>query len=58
MQILLGRRGHYLQGDGEIDALFSGIKGAQTPLGGLNGGESITESGQEHIVQEGLRDLP
>ena len=32
-QILLGRQGHYLQGDGEIDALFSGIKGAQTPLG-------------------------
>ena len=29
-QILLGRRGHYLQGDGEINALFSGIKGAQT----------------------------
>ena len=32
-QILLGRRGHYLQGDGEINALFSGIKGAQTPWG-------------------------
>ena len=31
MQILLGRQGHYLQGDGEINALFSGIKGAQTP---------------------------
>ena len=30
-QILLGRRGLYLQGDGEINALFSGIKGAQTP---------------------------
>ena len=29
--MLLGRRGHYLQGDGEINALFSGIKGAQTP---------------------------
>ena len=27
----LGRRGHYLQGHGEINALFSGIKGAQTP---------------------------
>ena len=33
-QILLGRRGHYLLGDdGEIIALFSGIKGAQTPWG-------------------------
>ena len=32
-QILLGRRGNYLQGDGEINALFSGIKGAQTPWG-------------------------
>ena len=32
--MLLGRQGHYLQGDGEINALFSGIKGAQTPLGG------------------------
>ena len=35
MQILLGRQGNYLQGDGEINALFSGIKGAQTPPGGL-----------------------
>ena len=34
MQILLGIRGHYLQGDGEINALFLGIKGAQTPPGG------------------------
>ena len=25
-----------MQGDGEINALFSGIKGAQTPLVGLN----------------------
>ena len=33
-QILLGRRSHYLQGDGEINALFSGIKGAPTPPGG------------------------
>ena len=32
-KILLGRRGNYFQGSGEIDALFSGIKGAQTPLG-------------------------
>ena len=29
--MLLGRQGNYLQGDGEINALFSGIKGAQTP---------------------------
>ena len=29
--MLLGRRGNYLQGDGEINTLFSGIKGAQTP---------------------------
>ena len=42
-QILLGRRGHYLQGDGEINALFSGIKGAQTPpLGGGGGGLVIS----------------
>ena len=34
-QILLGRRGHYLQGDGEVNALFSGIKRAQTPPWGL-----------------------
>ena len=34
-KILLGRRGNYFQGNGEINALFSGIKGAQTPLGGL-----------------------
>ena len=34
-QILLGRRGNYLQEDGEINALFSGIQGAQTPLGVL-----------------------
>ena len=32
-QILLGRQGHNLQGGGEINALFSEIKGAQTPLG-------------------------
>ena len=31
--ILLGSRGNYFQGSGEINALFSGIKGAQTPLG-------------------------
>ena len=38
-KILLGRRGHYYQGDREINALFSGIKRAQTPpppLGGLS----------------------
>ena len=35
-KILLGSRGNYFQGSGEINALFSGIKGAQTPLGGLN----------------------
>ena len=29
----LGRQGNYLQGDWEMNALFSGIKGAQTPLG-------------------------
>ena len=29
--MLLGRRGNYLQGDAEINALFSGIKGVQTP---------------------------
>ena len=33
-QILLVRKGNYLQGSGEINALFSGIKGAQTPPGG------------------------
>ena len=32
-QTLSGRRGHYLQEDGEINALFSGIKGAQSPWG-------------------------
>ena len=31
IQILLGRRGHYLHGDREINALFSGNKRAQTP---------------------------
>ena len=44
-QILLGRQGHNLHGDGEINALFSGIKGAQTPPqggGGLTGG-SLTD---------------
>ena len=30
-QMLLGRRGNYLQGFGEINALFSGVKVAQTP---------------------------
>ena len=30
-KILLGSRGNYFQGSGEISALFSGIKGAQTP---------------------------
>ena len=34
-KILLGSRGNYFQGSGEINALFSGIKGAGTPLGGL-----------------------
>ena len=29
--ILLGSRGNYFQGFEEINALFSGIKGAQTP---------------------------
>ena len=33
-KILLGRQGNYFQGSGEINALFSGIKGAQTPPGG------------------------
>ena len=33
-KILLGSPGNYFQGSGEINALFSGIKGAQTPLGG------------------------
>ena len=32
-KILLGSRGNYFQGSGEINALFSCIKGAQTPLG-------------------------
>ena len=32
-KILLGSRGNYFQGSGEINALFSDIKGAQTPLG-------------------------
>ena len=36
VKILLGSQGNYFQGSGEINALFSGIKGAQTPpLGGL-----------------------
>ena len=39
-KIFLGSQGNYCQGSGEIDALFSGIKGAQTPLGGL-GGEAL-----------------
>ena len=30
-KILLGSRGNYFQGSGEINALFSGTKGAQTP---------------------------
>ena len=36
-KILLGSRGNYFQGSVEINALFSGIKGEQTPppLGGL-----------------------
>ena len=29
--MLFEGRGNYLQGDREINALFSGIKGAQTP---------------------------
>ena len=32
-KVLLGSRGNYFQGSWEINALFSGIKGAQTPLG-------------------------
>ena len=42
-KILLGSRGNYFQGSGEINALFSGIKGAQTPppRGGLS---SITST--------------
>ena len=35
-KILLGRQGNYFQGSGEINALFSGIKGAQTPPGGAS----------------------
>ena len=35
-KILLGSRGNYFQGSGEINALFSGIKGALTPLGGAS----------------------
>ena len=37
-KILLGSRCNYFEGSGEINALFSGIKGAQTPLGGLING--------------------
>ena len=33
-KILLGSRGKYFKGSGEINALFSGIKGAQAPSGG------------------------
>ena len=33
-KILLGSGGNYFQGSGEINALFSGIKGTQTPPGG------------------------
>ena len=40
-QILLGRQKNYLQGDGEMNALFSGIQRAQTPLGGLFPSEKI-----------------
>ena len=36
-KILLGSRGNYFQGSGEINALFSGIKGAQTPPPGGGG---------------------
>ena len=35
-KILLGSQGNYFQGSGEINALFSGIKGAQTPPGGAS----------------------
>ena len=35
-KILLGSRGNYFQGSGEINALFSGIKGAQTPPWGAS----------------------
>ena len=31
-----------MQGNGEINALFSGIKGAQTPPGGLNACSKIS----------------
>ena len=34
-KIILGRQGNYFQRFGEVDALFSGITGAQTPLGTL-----------------------
>ena len=34
-KINLGSRGNYFQGFGEIHALFSGIKGAQNPVGAL-----------------------
>ena len=30
-KVLIGSQGNYFQGSGEINALFSGIKGAQTP---------------------------
>ena len=35
-KILLGSQDNYFQGSGEINALFSGIKGAQTPPGGTS----------------------
>ena len=35
-KILLGSRGNCFHGFWEINALFSGIKGAQTPPGGLS----------------------
>ena len=46
-KILLGSRGNYFQGSGEINALFSEIKGAQTPLGA----SYIVKAIQSLIVQ-------
>ena len=39
--MLLGSRGNYFQGSWEINALFSGIKGAQTPPPPGVGGSSF-----------------
>ena len=35
-KLLLGSRGNYFQGFGEINALFLGIMGAQTPTLGVS----------------------